>query len=90
MAAGTVADEPARAEPGHETFGENVGILTRDVFGLEVSKSGFYNLLDKSVSNGGSYQSILEEYNNQLGMEGRLLLKSLVHSRDNELINEKD
>lgn len=76
--------------PEIETFGENVGILTRDVFGLEVTKSGFYNLLDKSVSNGGSYQSILEEYDNQLGMEGRLLLKSLVHSRDNELINEKD
>jgi predicted ATP-dependent endonuclease of OLD family len=34
----------ARADrPERETFGENVGILTREVFGLEVSKSGFTN-----------------------------------------------
>ncbi|HDR1506241.1 TPA: ATP-binding protein, partial [Pasteurella multocida] len=28
-----------------ETFGENIGILTREVFGLEVEKSGFHKLL---------------------------------------------
>ena len=27
-----------------ETYGENVGVLTREVFGLEVTKSGFYDL----------------------------------------------
>lgn len=32
-------------KPTVETFGENVGTLTREVFGLEVSKSGFYDLL---------------------------------------------
>ncbi len=30
---------------GIESFGENVGILTNEVFGLEVTDSGFYNLL---------------------------------------------
>jgi len=28
-----------------ESFGENVGILTREVFGLEVTQSGFHKLL---------------------------------------------
>ncbi|MEW8141745.1 MAG: AAA family ATPase, partial [Candidatus Thiodiazotropha endolucinida] len=31
--------------PDIETFGENVGILTREIFGLEVVRSGFYDLL---------------------------------------------
>lgn len=83
-------DEIRYFRPEIETFGENVGILTRDVFGLEVTKSGFYNLLEKSVSLGGTYQSIIDEYDNQLGMEGRLLLKSLIHSRDSELENEEN
>ncbi|TXD96953.1 AAA family ATPase [Psychrobacter frigidicola] len=76
--------------PEIETFGENVGILTRDVFGLEVTKSGFYNLLEHSVSVGGTYQSIMEDYNNQLGFEARLILKSLLHSTESRLKNEKD
>lgn len=31
--------------PEMETFGENVGTLTREVFGLEVTEAGFHQLL---------------------------------------------
>src|SRR5581483_11473983 len=31
--------------PEAETFGENVGVLTREIFGLEVTKSGFHRML---------------------------------------------
>ncbi|MDO4644119.1 MAG: AAA family ATPase [Cardiobacteriaceae bacterium] len=41
--------------PNIETFGENVGVLTREIFGLEVLKSGFYNLLGKEVASGKDY-----------------------------------
>ncbi|MCR9696691.1 AAA family ATPase [Vibrio parahaemolyticus] len=75
-----LATEPRR--PAIETFGENVGILTREVFGLEVVKSGFHDLLVKSVNAGGTYQDILNDYNNQLGVEARALLKTLVIHRD--------
>lgn len=68
--------------PERETFGENVGILTREVFGLEVSKSGFFALLAETVRHGGAYEDIVHAYNDQLGMEGRALLKSLIVSRD--------
>ncbi|MGE4544140.1 MAG: AAA family ATPase [Pedobacter sp.] len=68
--------------PDIETFGENVGVLTREVFGLEVVKSGFHDLLVKSVERGSSYQQIVNEYNNQLGLEARALLKALVTHRD--------
>ncbi|MEB3476968.1 AAA family ATPase, partial [Pasteurella multocida] len=65
-----------------ETFGENIGILTREVFGLEVEKSGFHKLLNESVNKGGTYESILESYNYQLGKEGKLILKTLIRLRD--------
>jgi len=68
--------------PDVETFGENVGILTREVFGLEVVKSGFHDLLVKSVEAGGSYEGIVEKYGGQLGLEARALLKALVINRD--------
>lgn len=67
-----------------ETFGENVGVLTREVFGLEVEKSGFHKLLSDSVSQGRTYDEILESYNYQLGREGKLLLKTLIRLRDEE------
>ncbi len=67
--------------PDIETFSENVGVLTREVFGLEVSKSGFHDLLTRSVNNGQSYEQILSEYGGQLGFEGKAILRSMVLSR---------
>ncbi|RYA24505.1 hypothetical protein CRU96_02385 [Malaciobacter halophilus] len=68
--------------PERETFGENVGVLTREIFGLEVVNSGFHDLLVKSVETGNSYQEIENEYGDQLGLEARALLKALVTHRD--------
>lgn len=68
--------------PETETFGENVGVLTREVFGLEVVKSGFHDLLVKSVGDGHTYDQIVSDYNDQLGLEARALLKALITYRD--------
>ena len=68
--------------PQMETFGENVGVLTSEVFSLEVERSGFHDLLDKSVKAGKSYERILADYGNQLGFEGKAILKSLIGNRD--------
>lgn len=71
--------------PNIETFGENVGVLTKEVFRLEVAVSGFYDLLAKSVSSGGSYEEIIDEYKGQLGMEARALLKALIVERERKV-----
>jgi hypothetical protein len=68
--------------PEKETFAENVGVLTREVFRLDVSKSGFHDLLASSVHKGMSFEDIEQEYSYQLGFEGRALLRSLVVSRN--------
>lgn len=69
--------------PEQETFGENVGVLTREVFGLEVTSSGYHDLLSKSVKSGETYEEIIRKYKNQLGLEARVLLKTLITHRDN-------
>ena len=70
--------------PEYETFAENVGALTREVFGLEVGKSGFLDLLSKSVAEGKSYDEIEREYNYQIGFEGKAILRSLIATRDSQ------
>jgi predicted ATPase len=75
--------------PEIETFAENVGILTREVFGLEVSKSGFHKMLAESVDTGKSYDEILQEYHHQLGFEGKTILRSMIISRDNTKEDEQ-
>lgn len=67
--------------PECETFAENVGVLTREVFGLEVSKSGFHDLLASSVADGKSYEEIEREYKYQLGFEGKAILRSMLATR---------
>lgn len=67
--------------PERETFGENVGILTREIFGLEVSKSGFHEMMQHAVEVGGTFNSIVADYGGQLGSEARAILLSLIAAR---------
>ncbi len=63
--------------PESETFGENVGSLTREIFGLEVSKSGFHHLLAQSVSQGKDFEQVLHEYGGSIGIEGQAVLRAI-------------
>ena len=60
--------------PEIETFGENVGILTREIFGLEVSNSGFHRLLAESVMGTQSYEQVVARFNGELGGEARAIV----------------
>lgn len=64
--------------PERETFAENVGLLTREVFGLQVTKSGFHDLLKSSLDREKSFSDILNDYNGQIGFEGRAILMALI------------
>ena len=70
--------------PEIETFGENVGTLTREVFGLEVQKSGFHRLLKEEAAGQQTYEEIIEKYDDQLGMEARSILVSLLATKNTE------
>lgn len=68
--------------PAVETFGENIGVLTREVFGLQVTQSGFHKLLQDAVSEGYSYRTILRKFGEQLGDEAKAIVQALIVERD--------
>jgi len=70
--------------PECETFGENVGVLTSEVFGLEVTHSGFHKMIREAVDQGLSYKAILKKFNNSLGGEARAIAISLTTLRDSK------
>ena len=64
--------------PEIETFGENVGVLTREVFGLEVTQSGFHKMVSEAVQQNPLFEEVLEKFNNQLGAEAQLIIRALI------------
>lgn len=75
----------SRADRLHiESFGENVGTLTDEVFGLEVTESGFHNILKKIIKTKETYNEAISELKNQLGFEGKAILRNLVIDSNEE------
>lgn len=71
--------------PRFETFGENIGVLTEEVFGLEIPKTGFHMLLRKEVEKNPNYDEVLNLFNNELSIEA----KSVIRTHLNEINGEK-
>lgn len=67
--------------PQIETFGENVGVLTREIFELEVLDSGFYKIISNAVTNSGSYEELLIDFEEGLGSEARSIAKVLFNHK---------
>jgi len=68
--------EVSAERPEIKTFGENVGVLTREVFNLELTQTGYHKLISQSAI-GSTYEQIVAEFNDELGAEGRALARAL-------------
>lgn len=66
--------------PELETFGENVGTLTDEVFGLEVTATGFHKMLSEAAQEAPDYETALALLGGQLGAEGRAVLRALTNT----------
>ena len=69
------------ARPTLETFGESLGLLTHEVFGLEVKRSGHHALISDLVRKIGptsTYEIIDKMFNGQLGSEASAIVLSLI------------
>lgn len=76
--------DPVRLQS--ETFGENVGVLTRDVFGLEATDAGFHQLLRDVVAKETNYDAVIDKFGKQLGGEARAHVRALLaNPRDRAL-----
>lgn len=68
--------------PCIETFGENLGEITSEIFGYEVTNSGFHKMLKEVADEKDIYESASEEFNNELGKEARSILKSYMYEKE--------
>lgn len=69
-------DAVSVSRPETETFGENVGTLTREVFGLEVTDTGFYRMVREKAEQAARYSEVSAEFDDQLGGEAMALLRA--------------
>ena len=66
-----------------ESFGESVSRLSSEVFHLDVTRTGYHQVLRGLLaSHNGSADQVLTEIDNQLGSEGRFVLRALEHHQD--------
>lgn len=70
--------------PRIETFGENVGVLTREVFGLEVTEAGYHQLLRQAVEVANNYEEVMATFDYALGTEAQALVRALLLARTNQ------
>jgi predicted ATPase len=69
-----------------ESFATNTDSLTREVFGLEVVKTGFYQLIEKELKS--TFDESLEEFEGKVGFLGQILMQSLLNKKRDT--NEKN
>jgi ABC-type transport system involved in cytochrome c biogenesis ATPase subunit len=67
--------------PEIETFGENVGILTREAFGLEVTDAGFHRLIEEAVLEEDTFEEVCTRFGDQLGAEARAIARALIATK---------
>ena len=65
-----------------ESYGENLGALTREVFGFEVTDSGFHKLVSDVVNDSYSYKEVYEKFNGELGLEAQSIIRALLNTRN--------
>lgn len=73
--------ESKAERPTIETFGENVGILSREVFQLELSQSGFQQMLEEAANKTANYEDAVDSFHGNLGAEARAVLQALFLER---------
>lgn len=67
--------------PQIETFGENVGTLTREVFSHEVVNTGFYKMIADASKTFSTFDEVNNYFSNRLGAEARALARSLINKK---------
>ncbi len=61
-----------------ETFAENVGLLTNEVFGLELRRSGYHKLISEYVIQAYDFHELMKMFNNEIGAEGQVIARTLL------------
>jgi len=63
--------------PSIETFGESIGILSREVFQLELTQSGYHRILNNVRLDAANYEDAVDRLDGQIGAEGKAVLRAM-------------
>jgi hypothetical protein len=77
-----IGSDANAVRPEIETFGENVSVLTREVFQLELAQAGFHSILYDASIRHQSYEAALSDFDNELGAEARAVLRAMFISKN--------
>jgi ABC-type multidrug transport system ATPase subunit len=66
--------------PEIETFAENLGALTREIFRVQVTESGHHNLIARIVNDAENIDEVLNRFGNKVGAEGRALARTMLRT----------
>ncbi len=70
------------SRPHIESFAANTDSLTREIFGYEVIKTGFYKLLEDEIED--SFEETFEKFDDQIGFLGQIMIQRLIQKRGDE------
>ena len=76
-----VGGERAIISPRLNTFGENIGVLTEEVFGLEIKQTGFHSLLKSVAVKYNNYEEALERFDEEISMDAKAVLRSYYNNK---------
>ncbi|WP_028889790.1 AbiJ-related protein [Tenacibaculum ovolyticum] len=71
-------------KPISETFGENLTVLTEDIFGNNIIPNQYKKILNRLVTSGKSYNEIVSSISSKnipLGLNTRIYLKSIINEK---------
>lgn len=68
--------------PEIETFGENLGELTTEIFKYDVENSGFHALLKKAAQKERNYDNALASFRGELGNEAKSILRAYMYDKE--------
>ena len=78
-----VGGEMTFFRPEAETFAAGTDQLTREVFGYEIVKTGFYKLIEDNLQK--DFEATYEKFNEQIGFLGQIMIQGLLNrSGDDE------
>ncbi|WP_242662019.1 AAA family ATPase [Desulfitobacterium hafniense] len=67
------------SRPDIESFASNTDSLTREIFGYEVIKTGFYKLLEEEIEE--SFEETYKKFDERIGFLGQILIQRLTKKR---------
>ena len=67
--------------PEIDTFAETVSVLTREVFGLEVDRSGFHKMILEIVAREDTFEAAMDKFDGKIGAQGQALIRAMLAQR---------